>query len=456
MAGIGFTLRRLSARDTYAGHLQAYAYSGLISCGPWIISIFSIVALTMLFYGRIEDAEMRLFSSTITHVYALSLILVGPLQLVLTRFVADQFSAKTPEKIFPSAIGALGLTGLLAALAGGVFFFGFVPGSLLYQASAAALMVCVAAIFIIANYLNAVREYGTVVLAFFIGYGASVAAAFGGALSLGAEGAVLGFTLGHMVLLLLLIYALHREFGGRVARRSGVAAHFRRFPGLMLCGLLYSLGIWIDKFLFWHLSHQNIEVSGALHAAPEYDMAIYLSLLSIAPGLAVFVLRLETDFAERYEAFFTAIREGGSLAQIREARDAIADSLRSGFSLLFRVQGLTTVLLAIFAYILPNLVTIGAVQLGIFRVTLFGAFLLVIFLSLLTVLFYFDDRGGALLCSGAFLFANASFSIATVWQNEAWYGFGFVIASALAALIAGARVNKRLRHLEYHIFAGAR
>ena len=48
MAGIGFELRKLLQRDSYSGLLQAYAYAGIISSGPWILSIVGILAIGLL------------------------------------------------------------------------------------------------------------------------------------------------------------------------------------------------------------------------------------------------------------------------------------------------------------------------------------------------------------------------------------------------------------------------
>ena len=39
MAGIGFELRKILNRDSYFALVRAYAYAGLISSGPWILSI---------------------------------------------------------------------------------------------------------------------------------------------------------------------------------------------------------------------------------------------------------------------------------------------------------------------------------------------------------------------------------------------------------------------------------
>ena len=48
MAGIGFELRKLLQRDSYAGLLKAYAYAGVISSGPWVLSIIGILLVGMI------------------------------------------------------------------------------------------------------------------------------------------------------------------------------------------------------------------------------------------------------------------------------------------------------------------------------------------------------------------------------------------------------------------------
>lgn len=452
MAGIGFQLRRLTASRTFAGVLGAYASAAAISAGPWIISIVALMVLTWLLHQFLPGDEIRLFTASVTHVYAFALIITGPIQIILTRYAADRFSLKQPERVYPSLKGGVLLAALLAAAVGGVFFFGLVPAPRLFQICSAGLLVYVASIFIASVYLSALRRYQGIVLAFAAGYGFGTLASWQLALRYGVTGAMAGLLLGHLLLFGILAVCIRAELQSSQGSSFAFLRGFFKFPDLLLCGLFYNLGIWIDKFLFWWLSQSNIQVSGALHAAPDYDLAIYLSLLSIAPGMAVFILQVETAFAEKFHAYFDAVNGGASLAEISAARVQIILSLRDGFSRLVRVQGITTALLVIYADQLTAAFHISLVQTGIFRITLFGTFLLVMFLAMLTVLFYFNDRRGALLCSLVFLLANGILSAATVLQNEAWYGFGFVVAAGLALFIAAARVNSRLDHLEYHTF----
>ena len=56
MAGIGFELRKLKQGDTGASTVVAYTYAGLISSGPWIISILSIVILSVVLRPLLQQA----------------------------------------------------------------------------------------------------------------------------------------------------------------------------------------------------------------------------------------------------------------------------------------------------------------------------------------------------------------------------------------------------------------
>lgn len=452
MAGIGFELRKILEPRSGWSLARAYFYAGLISSGPWIISIASIALLYWWLTPVFTQAQRTLFTSAITHAYALGLIVTGPLQLVVTRYASDRLSLRQPLDVLPSCVGALLLSGLLSLATGGLFFGLGVTEPWPFRLAAIALLVCIGMIFLASNHLTALREYRGVALAFLGGYGLTCAAAVVGA-RWGVAGALWGFAAGHAGLLALLAWRLWRELGGS-PRLADLAflGHFRKFPCLALCGLLYNAGLWIDKWLFWHLSNQHEVVSGWLHASPSYDIAIYLSLLSIVPGIAVFFLRLETDFAEQYERFFHRVNGRGTLDRIQAAKDDMTGSLAGGLRRLLAVQGLFTLALMFLATPLGRLLGLGTLEIGLFRVTLVGALLLVLFLAMLTVMFYLDDHRGAMVSSAIFAGANGLLSFITLRASEAWYGYGFVVAAGLALFVAMARVNQRMARFEYHVF----
>jgi polysaccharide biosynthesis protein PelG len=48
MAGIGYELRKLLQKDSLLALIRAYAYAGLISSGPWVLSILGMLAIGLL------------------------------------------------------------------------------------------------------------------------------------------------------------------------------------------------------------------------------------------------------------------------------------------------------------------------------------------------------------------------------------------------------------------------
>ncbi len=45
MAGIGFELRRILKRDSFTGLLGAYGLAGVISSGPWVLSVLGVMLI---------------------------------------------------------------------------------------------------------------------------------------------------------------------------------------------------------------------------------------------------------------------------------------------------------------------------------------------------------------------------------------------------------------------------
>ncbi|MFP3336189.1 exopolysaccharide Pel transporter PelG, partial [Pseudomonas sp. SIMBA_064] len=68
--------------------------------------------------------------------------------------------------------------------------------------------------------------------------------------------------------------------------------------------------------LFWFNPGTSNAVIGPLRASILYDMPIFIAYLAIIPGMAVFLVRIETDFAEWYDRLFRAIRDGETLQHI--------------------------------------------------------------------------------------------------------------------------------------------
>ena len=174
-------------------------------------------------------------------------------------------------------------------------------------------MIVLSASWIAVVLLSSLRDYRGVVLGFLLGYSLSV----GGALllrPLGLVGLLAGFLFGQVALLIAMVGLITRRFPSKTLVSFEFLDRRRAYFTLAATGFLYNLGIWIDKLLFWFTPSTSEPVLGPLRASIIYDIPIFLAYLSIVPGMAVFLVRVETAFAEQYDGFFAAVRDGEPLA----------------------------------------------------------------------------------------------------------------------------------------------
>ena len=133
MAGIGFELRRILLKDSYTSTLRAYIYAGLISSGPWVLSIISVMLIGIVSLGGITpENQVRQFLVSVTYLMAVSLILTGGLQLYFTRFISDRLYQHKGDIILPNLLGILGLVTVFTGFTGAALVLLLFDQSLLF------------------------------------------------------------------------------------------------------------------------------------------------------------------------------------------------------------------------------------------------------------------------------------------------------------------------------------
>ncbi|MFT4901306.1 MAG: putative membrane protein [Lentimonas sp.] len=451
MAGIGFSITKSLARGTLRDTFLAYGFAALMGSGPWMISILSLAFLSLATGGYAQQTTIQLFFVSITYAFSFSLVSTGAVQLLLSRCASDQIYAGERSRVGRLFVGGLLLSSALS-LCAGIVLFGFsYPGDWLSRISAIALFAILGAIWTSISFISAQKDYLLITIAFAIGYGLSYLFAYLGYQYLGAGFLMIGFTLGQLLLLLLLVFLFHREFGIDLEIDFSFLSKIRTYLPLVICGTTYNLGIWVDKFIYWFASPFKQHLGGTLYACPVYDVAVYLSFLSIIPGIAVFLLKIETHFAREMAEYVEAIQSKATLSMIEARSQRIINSVQDGFFAMVKIQGLVTLLLILSTDHLVSRLGIGALQTGIFQITLIGAFLCVIFFSLLTVLFYLDCMKEAAVCTIVLFVANSSLTGLNLYLGAHSYGTGYVIAVAIAIIPAFYYVNRTLGQLTYRI-----
>jgi uncharacterized membrane protein len=453
MAGIGFELRKILKHDTLFGVARAYAYAGLISSGPLILSIFGILIIGVMSLAFvIPKYAIVQFQISVTYLIALSLILTGPLQLSFTRFISDRLFEKRDDLVLSNYNGVVLVSTIASGLVGVVaMLVGFKSEPLAYRVLMVAGFVVISNIWIAVIFLSSVKQYRQILFVFLIGYGCTVAFA----LMLnrhGLSGLLGGFVAGHLVLLGGLSGLIYRTY--RSGRLISFEVFDKRFayPTLALVGLFFNLGVWLDKFMFWYSPGTGAPVIGPLHASVIYDIPVFIAYVCVMPGMATFLVRIEADFVEYYDAFYDAVRSGATLRHINDMRDMMVGSVRAGLYEIIKIQ--VVVLLLIFAFgsnVLAAL-NISPLYMPLLTVDVIAASLQVVLLGLLNVFFYLDARRTVLKLCVAFVVLNGALTWITLQMSPNTYGYGFALALLILVVGAVLTLDRKFAKLEYETY----
>ncbi len=452
MAGIGFELRKILSRDSYTATLRAYVYAGLISSGPWVLSIISVMVIGVMSLGVVvPELLIRQFLVSVTYLMASSLIFTGGAQLFFTRFISDRLFEKRQELILPNLIGIL----LVITVSSGVL--GFLLLSLLFDQPFLYRLLMLTNFVVLCNlwltiiFLSGMKAYNRILLVMVVGYSVMVLCSFL-LRFLKLEGLLLGLLIGHASLFFMFLFDILREYPARQLVAFDFFKRKQVYVSLLLTGLCYNLGIWIDKIIFWFNSSTSSHVIGPLRASMLYDLPIFLAYLAIIPGMAVFLVRIETDFAEWYDRVFSAIRGGETLQHIGQLKQQMILSVRQGLLEICKVQGLTVVLLFLIAPKLLAWLGISAFYLPLFYVDLIGVSIQVVFMALLNVFFYLDKRTIVLELCVIFVLLNAMLTVVSQQLGPSFFGYGFTLSVLACVLLGLVRLSSSLEDLEYETF----
>ncbi len=453
MAGIGFELRKLMRHNDYLGIVRAYSYAGIVGAGPWVVSILGVIFLGFLSINHVFPPRLiSEFQTSVTYLIATSLIFCGVWQLAFTRYVADRAFAREHHRILPNLNGllivAMGSAFALATLASVYLFAGT---GLVYRLLMTALFALLTGVWVVAVMLTGLKHYRAIVACFVAAYGA----ALGLGLLLrpyGLVGLLLAFLLGQCLLFAGLLAIVYRDYPSRDFLAFDFLKRGRMYWSLMVCGFFYNAAIWADKFVFWFTPSTSQDVIGPLRASAIYDLPIFLAYLAIIPGMAVFLMRVETDFVEYYDRFYEGVREGASLSYIRNMRNGMVTSAKTGIFDIIKVQSLTTVLAFVVGPAVLRALGISLLYVPLFKIDVVGTGLQVALMGILNIFFYLDRRARVVNLTAIFLGLNLGLSIVSTHLGLYFYGYGFSLSALVSVLVGLVWLDRDMEAVEYQTF----
>ena len=449
MAGIGLRLREVVREGSLTSGALAYLSSAFISAGPWMTAVVALGALQLSVAPWIPEEQGTLLFATITYVFALSLVLTGPLQMLLTRHLADLLYGDDWEQIAPVFAGAVVATaGVLVPVA--IAFVALAPLPLGFSIGTATLFVTVGVTWVAMVFLSAARDYGRIMGFFVLGYATSVVCGALLSVPAGVTGALYGFAFGQALLLGLIAGGITKEFPVSPGVTLLPLDVVRRYADLGLLGLVYGLALWADKAIHWMVS--GTSVAGVFRVLPPYDIAVLVGYLLTIPALAVFMVQVETQFYEPYRSFYRAVEGRRGLAEINSFQHAMERAATGGFMVLVKVQTFTLLFGLLAAPWIAEIAALGGDHVGTLRIAIVAAGLQVFVLCAILLLLYLDARRTALVAGGVFAVTNVVFTLIGLYVWPDSMGVGFLASAAVSAVAAGYVAGRRLRRLTFVTF----
>ena len=449
MAGIGFQLRRFTQEGTLRGFLKGYYNAALVASGPWVLTVVTLMVIQSMM--RHTSVRTDLFLETVIYIYAFSLITTAPLQLVVTRYLADQLDAQKLTAHIPSLL-SVGTVSSLLHYALGMAFFSMVQVSWAYTMISASLFAMVANVWLVMAFVGAVRAFHLVATAFSIGTVVSIGSAYLLGTAVGEPGYLLGMLLGNSVIVVVCLTALAREFDSADSFNFEWVAYFQRMPALPVAGVLYYSAIWSSVMIYWFTEGKPV-APHVLYAYEPLDLASFYAQITILPAVTLFYVHNETNFYEDYRGFYNAVMTRRSLSVIEKHKAVLVDNLKDAFVYLTLIQAVVTFAAVAFARPIQHALEMQDLERQLFVNMCLGAFPQAILLFVVVILFYFQFYREAAVTSGVALLGCLLTGAATLFLGESTYGLG-LLGGTLVGLVTGFwYLFDRLERLEYLTFS---
>jgi polysaccharide biosynthesis protein PelG len=451
MAGIGFRLQSLFSDGNIVKNVRGSLYSLIIATGPWLISIISIALVSSMAQRNLSNHDLMLFKCIISYTYALSLILFGIVEMPLTRYLADQLF-RADHSTFKSVVLSMVSVYLIIAIPLTILLYYFAPGlSLISIISCMTFLISVLITWTAMIFLSAAKHYHPIIISFVGGGALSYFLATFLGKKLGFEGYVFGYTLGQIFLSMSLLSSVFNEFRTHNYISMSFLHYYKRFQKLILVGVFYYLGIWVDKFIFW-FGPESQKIQDIFHTNQFYDTAMFLSYLTIIPAMTIFLVQIETNFAKAYHYYYQAIENKFNYAVINETLSDIIKSIQRGSINLLKVQVFLSILAWYFSGEIIELLSLPSLMIPIFRYGVLASLMQVLLLLTNIVLLYFLENTKVLFHYGLFLFLNASLTYISTKMGYQYYGAGYFVSALITFSVSFVNLNRTLDKLNFKTF----
>lgn len=452
MAGIGFELKKIYKKKHIVNMIQGMTYSTIVTVGPTIISILVIMFMyRILKLSSISYADRELLSSTVLYAFIFPLIISAPFNAVLSRYIADKIFEERIDDILPSYYMGIVMTVSLQSLFAIPFYLRLYLVSdcgALFSFASYSLSMIIIIIFFSMIYLTATKDYRIITLNFLLGM---LLALLIGMLFVNVlhyktiDGVLYALVIGFFYVAAGEFSYIRRYFTRNSGNYKESFRYIFRYKGLFFSGLFYALGLYTHNFVVW-TTDLAILIKDSYLSAPSYDVATYLGMLTNISCMIIFIVKVETNFHDRYKTYSEAVI-GASLRDIEKAKNNMFRLLVQQLSYVAQVQAVITSSIFLIVIIFFERLGFTGITLALYPTLVIGYFIVYIMYCNIIYLYYFSDIKGALLTSFLFFLGVLAGTMAATSLGIRWYGLG----TCIGAWVGWCFSFFRIRYIERNI-----
>lgn len=458
MAGIGFELKKLFKKESVFSTLLGGIHATAVTIGPTIIVIIALNIMYMLPpYIDMVYQDKEVLSSTILYVFIFSLILASPINILLSRYMADKIYEEEYTTIFTSVETGGLLIGISVAILGIPFGYAMytVGGLPLYYVFISYLFFAgLAFTFYYMTFITVLKEYGKITYSFLgsliVGILVTVISVYMFDMKI-VDAILLGLAIAFVLIATLLLVFIKKNFRHHSHNFKELFFYIKKDVWLIMANVFYIWGLYIHNFVFWFQSDHRIIVAKVFVSDPSYDMATYLAMLSNISILVIFVVNVETKFHTAYKAYCESIIGAGG-KDIRRAKEKMIETLRRETIYIIQIQVIINIIVFLVALVILPKIGIEGLVLTIYPVMSVGYMILYLVQCFMIYLFYLDDARGAAFVGAVFLIGAFLGSLVSVHLPPGLAGLGIVFGAACGFTAAFFRIRYMLIHLDRHIY----
>lgn len=456
MAGIGFELKKLFAKKGVLNSVKAYGYAAIICTGPMLLGVLLLLGITGLCVFIDTDMQTReILICMISYTLLASVSVTSFFSMVVTRYVADMLFEEKKHTVLPAFWGSTVIMMTIGSVLYGIFL-AFSGASLAQFILCFTLFNELIIVWNAMSFLSAIKDYKGIFLSFLTSVAISLIL---GAVLLWLDFSVIesllfSVTVGYGVMLIWDVILLHRYFPHTSLGAFTFLKWIDDFLPLALSGFFMNIGMFSHLVIMW-FSDIGSQVYGLFFGAPWYDVPALLAFMTCLITTVNFVVSVEVNFYPKYRNHYSLYNDKGTIENIRQSEKEMIGTLKTELFYTSLKQLLfTAVVIALGGYLLDFLpLGFNEVMRGYFRTLCIAYGVYAIGNMLMLILLYFTDYFGALVCTAFFAGTTVVFTVISLLFSELYYGFGFLLASLIFAIVCAVRLDYFTKRLPYFVLS---